>query len=226
YRDSPSLFTPFGDCSFMPSGRNAYVRGCRGKHRDITCLFDMSVLRPHIDWDWTPLELAACFDIRNINIRACMLRLAEEVAKPGYDSDSLVDALFKVLITELCRHFKSLRLHNPHQGGQLCERKLSLIETYIDQSLEKSIRLEDIASLFGMCSRHLARLFKNTTGLSLGAHIAQSRIKRAKLMLMDPHSRVKEIAYQCGFVSQSSFSQAFRKATGQTPSQFRARLQP
>jgi AraC family transcriptional regulator len=47
------------------------------------------------------------------------------------------------------------------------------------------------------------------------------RIQRAKTLLANPNSSVTEIALDVGFSGTSSFSAAFHRITGQTPTGFR-----
>jgi AraC family transcriptional regulator len=70
--------------------------------------------------------------------------------------------------------------------------------------------------------RQLTRAFRASCGHSIGDHVAQCRIDNAKRLLVTDES-IKSIAYSLGFASASSFSFAFRCATGQTPRAFRER---
>jgi AraC family transcriptional regulator len=54
--------------------------------------------------------------------------------------------------------------------------------------------------------------------------VARHRIDAAQRMLKTEDS-IKAVAYATGFSSPSSFCYAFRQATGETPRQFRQRLQ-
>lgn len=72
-----------------------------------------------------------------------------------------------------------------------------------------------------MSVRHVARVFRDGTGVSLGEFVARSRIALAKELLRNDGARIKEISWRCGFSSTSAFSAAFRAATGQTPKDFR-----
>jgi AraC family transcriptional regulator len=83
------------------------------------------------------------------------------------------------------------------------------------------LTVESLASRCGFSTRHLSRIFRKTTGKTLGDFVAEVRIGRAKRRLADRDGLIKEIAYECGFRSQSAFAHAFRRATGQTPQQYR-----
>lgn len=223
-RQYPSAFTVFGNCCFVPAGHESYARGGVGDYREICCLFDMALFSPHVNWQWTPLELAACFDIRNLNIRTYLLRLAEELMTPRYGQLELVDAIIQALMVELSRHFRGIRDASDKTTGQLSARHLRLIEETVVSSGGRELNIDSLAQLCEVSGRHLSRMFKKTTGRTLGQYINEVRINRAKLLLSQPDCLVKEVAFKCGFSNQSSFSQVFRKATGKTPKQFRSEI--
>ena len=57
---------------------------------------------------------------------------------------------------------------------------------------------------------------------SIGDYMEQRRMEAAKRLLMEGES-VKSIAFAMGFASPSSFTFAFRRAVGTSPSTFRQR---
>jgi AraC family transcriptional regulator len=82
----------------------------------------------------------------------------------------------------------------------------------------------ELAAACGMGGRRLAFAYRNTTGVTLRSFIAGARLERAKIMLMDRHTLIKQVAYDSGFHSSAAFTAAFRKATGMTPVAFRAQI--
>ena len=64
--------------------------------------------------------------------------------------------------------------------------------------------------------------FKQTTGKSLHAYVEEVRLARAKAFLSDTEKSMKEIAYELSFTHQATFTASFRRATGMSPSQYRA----
>jgi AraC-like DNA-binding protein len=69
---------------------------------------------------------------------------------------------------------------------------------------------------------HLSRTFHAAHGQSLYRYQTQLRLARAIERLTSGASDVTGVALDCGFSSHSHFTLVFRKATGLTPSQFRA----
>jgi AraC family transcriptional regulator len=68
--------------------------------------------------------------------------------------------------------------------------------------------------------RQLTRGFHGSRGCSVGDYIANLRLDHAKRLLSTDQS-IKAIAQALGFSSPSSFCSAFRRATLETPMQFR-----
>jgi AraC family transcriptional regulator len=54
-------------------------------------------------------------------------------------------------------------------------------------------------------------------GISPHQYLLQQRVERAKQLLKQRNLSIVDIAFQCGFNSQSHFTRCFRKWTGITP---------
>jgi AraC family transcriptional regulator len=220
-RSHRDIFAASGDCCFVPAGHEMLVRCPEGQQRVLACRFAPDAVREYFDCEWTPLELASCFDINNIQIRASLSRIAEEVLCPGFAADVVIDSALSILIVDLHRHFHATRQAAPHSVGRLPPHKWRRLAELIHSTDHSFLTVEWLASRCGLSARHLSRVFRNTTGKTLGDFVAEVRIARAKRRLADRDGLIKEIAYGCGFRSQSAFACAFRRATGQTPQQYR-----
>lgn len=93
---------------------------------------------------------------------------------------------------------------------------------YIDRNLDKPLRQEGMLGLAGMSAAKFKKLFKRFTGESMSDYIASHRIERAKLLLLQGES-VGRVSKDVGFEMPTSFATAFKRATGQTPTQWRRR---
>ena len=220
-RSHRNVFAASGDCCFVPAGHEMLVRCPESEQRVLVCRFDPETLRANFDWEWTALELASCFDINNIQIRGGLSRIAEEVLCPGFAADVVIDSVLSTLMVDLHRHFHATRDAAPRSVGRLLPKKWRILEEMIHSTDHPHLTVESLASRCGFSTRHLSRIFRKTTGKTLGDFVAEVRIGRAKRRLADRDGLIKEIAYECGFRSQSAFAHAFRRATGQTPQQYR-----
>lgn len=82
---------------------------------------------------------------------------------------------------------------------------------------------DEAASSQNMSLRTLQRRLEEE-GLSFRVLVDQTRAHRAESLLADDRYTLSEIAYQCGFSEQASFSRAFKRWFGVTPSQYRHKL--
>jgi AraC family transcriptional regulator len=105
--------------------------------------------------------------------------------------------------------------------GGLSALRLRLIDERLSD-IAASPSLAELAALCDMSVRQLTRAFRESRGQSIGTYIAKARVEAAKHLLAGDRS-IKSIAYHLGFTSPSTFTQAFRRATGETPGRFRVR---
>jgi len=83
--------------------------------------------------------------------------------------------------------------------------------------------IERVADELGMSARTLQRRLADED-TSFAAIVDEVRLEAAKQALADPTNSLAEIAFLLGFEEQSSFSRAFKRWTGISPSEHRARL--
>jgi AraC-like DNA-binding protein len=68
-------------------------------------------------------------------------------------------------------------------------------------------------------------MFKQATGLTFTDYLARVRVEKVKNLLLNPHKRISEAAYEAGFQSLSQFNRVFRKIAGEAPTLWREKLQ-
>lgn len=77
--------------------------------------------------------------------------------------------------------------------------------------------IRELAADLGMSQSHLRARFQASCGVSLGKHMRELRLERARGLLKMSPARVSEVAEQCGFSSLFSFSRAFKTRYGESP---------
>lgn len=95
---------------------------------------------------------------------------------------------------------------------------------YIKSNLEKDLTLVRLAELHHFNPSYLSRFFKQEMGINLSEFIDDSRIRRAKELLLNNELMVREVALQVGYESAHSFTRLFKKLTGMTPQEYRESL--
>jgi AraC-like DNA-binding protein len=116
-------------------------------------------------------------------------------------------------------------------GSNLTQDK---IEEYKNQLLEllnsekpfldPQVSLADLSEKLSISTKHLSQVINQSFNKSFFDFINSYRIQEARQILKesrDDKLTVLEVMYQAGFNSKSSFNTAFKKETGQTPSEFR-----
>ena len=98
-------------------------------------------------------------------------------------------------------------------------------KAFIQAHLQESIPLPIVARHSGLSEHHFSRVFKQVAGIPFTEYVNRARVELAKTMLLKPHARITEVAYEIGFQSLSQFNRSFVRFTGQSPSQFRRQAQ-
>lgn len=215
-------YEPLGEIFLVPPGEALHVRTEGASNQlSIVCEIEAEAVDRWLPGgvEWTERRLAASLDIIHPHMRACLFRLAEEARRPGAGSDTLASFVIGQLAIEVARYCAAIA-EGPLVGG-LASWRLRLIDERLRQP-GPAPSLDELAELCSVSVRQLTRGFRASRGCSIGDHIAQTRIDVAKRRL-DSAESIKAIAFELGFASPSSFSFAFRRATGSTPRQFRAR---
>jgi AraC family transcriptional regulator len=165
-------------------------------------------------------DLLPCADMQVPRLRQILCAIAQEMETPGFASETLLESLLISTAIDLARY---LRNREPADcpRSRASERQVRNVSDYIMANLSQSLGISDIARECGISTRHLARVFKEGTGLALGEFITQNRIALAKQLLAGENLQIKEISWRCGFRSTSAFSAAFRTAVGMTPRTYR-----
>ncbi len=100
--------------------------------------------------------------------------------------------------------------------------KISRVCEYIEEHLDEDLTVEILSEVADFSKYHFHRQFSEYIGISVFKFIQQLRLKRASYQLVY-HADIKiiDIAMDANFEYPESFSRAFRKMFGQTPSEFR-----
>lgn len=223
YFDSwgPRRFERIGNVFLLAPGESPRIRSDSGSSRSVVFWLDTELVRASFgsDLQWTRKRLAASLDIGNASIRSLLIRLADELRRPGFASSVLVELIAGQLAIELVRCCANLS-ESLVRGG-LDPWQLRLIEERL-MEVREAPTLMELAELCRLSVRQLSRRFRAGHGCSIGDYVARLRIEHAKRLLATDQT-IKRIAHLLGFSSPSAFAFAFRRATGETPRRFRRR---
>jgi AraC family transcriptional regulator len=151
-------------------------------------------------------------------------KLIRVIGSAGDDNRLYRESLGRVLAHELVRpNVGAQRSEAPARGG-LAGWQQRIVIAYIEEHLAEQIPLATLAGLVRLSPYYFCRAFKQSFGLPPHRYHNSRRIEQAKILLTKPAPSVTNIGMTVGFSDTSSFTTAFRKATGLTPSAYHRSL--
>lgn len=95
---------------------------------------------------------------------------------------------------------------------------------FIEARKQDDISLQDVAKAVNTSTFYFCKVFKKATGVTFTNYLSILRVSEAKTLLVNPHLRVSEIAFQIGFKSLTHFNRVFKQITGKTPTEYREQV--
>ena len=92
---------------------------------------------------------------------------------------------------------------------------------YMEKHLEDDISAQDVADQVFLSPFFLQRGFSLMTGFGIGEYLRNRRLYQAALDLRETEDRVIDIAFRYCYETPESFTKAFSRFHGATPSQVR-----
>jgi AraC family transcriptional regulator len=154
------------------------------------------------------------------------LSVLSEMTCPTAAGRMLVETSSLLLAARLAHsHFETglIRPPLPSRHG-LDDGRLRRVLAYIEEHLADDIAVADLANVACLSIFHFTRAFAATMGVPPHRYVSQRRLESAKAMIATGRGSLSEIALDCQFSSQSSFTRAFRRAVGMTPAEYRQTL--
>lgn len=152
-----------------------------------------------------------------------VLRIYQEQGGDKPTSDQLIGAAASMLMTTL--EIIDQRSENIRQRTH-SKPKMSLRNCmeWIDDNISEKINIRHLADIAGMTEWNFFSLFKSKYQISPHRYILDCRLAKAKAMLQDTDNAIAQIAYECGFSSQSHLTTSFKQHFDETPGQYRKRV--
>jgi AraC family transcriptional regulator len=107
------------------------------------------------------------------------------------------------------------------QRGGLAPWQAKRLRSHIEDKLDSSIRVTDLAGFVQLSTSHFFRAFRKTFGESPLTYIMKRRIRRAQQLMLTSRLRLSQVALECGLCDQAHLSRAFRRIVGTNPNAWR-----
>lgn len=151
------------------------------------------------------IPLAFCFDGSGIT---------------GLSGDALQEQIFcaqlELFLLHVLRDSSNFELPNKSQSAQNYNR---IVRT-LNDSVEKSLSLDELAQICGMSISNLKKTFHKYAGIGVMKYFTSLKMKRA-IYLMEKGMTIAEISHTLAYANQNYFSMVFKRETGYAPSLYR-----
>jgi PAS domain S-box-containing protein len=101
---------------------------------------------------------------------------------------------------------------------------ISAALAHIRDHLDGSLKLGDVARQAGLSDWQFDQRLRSLFGVSAAQYITRARIDLALSRLRGTTDPISQIALDCGYADQTSFTRQFRKSVGLTPHAYRAQF--
>lgn len=146
-------------------------------------------------------------------IKPLLQALEKALNEKEFGADLLSRAVFLQLMIEINRTAARKRYITASAG----DSKIVSILQYLNLHLTELLSIDELASRFYISKYHMMRRFKEETGYTIHSYIAEKRLLLAR-QLLSTGQPVTEVCYQAGYQDYSTFSRAYRKRFGASPS--------
>ena len=141
--------------------------------------------------------------------------LERELSEERFGRELLCNGLLLRLLIEIARSIEDARTRFVKPIAPADSRILDLLR-YIDAHLTEDLRIDTLAEQFYISRFHMMRLFRQETGQSIHGYLQERRLLYARDLIRQGISAT-ESCFLAGFGSYSSFTRAYAKHFGTTP---------
>jgi AraC-like DNA-binding protein len=113
---------------------------------------------------------------------------------------------------------EGLEPQSPETGDS---RVVALLEYLRNKPLSEHVSIDELGAVIGLSAGRLNQIFIQATGITPHQYWDRWRLQHVKRLLLRPDTRIKQIAFQCGFDDLSHFSGWFKRGTGLAPRAYR-----
>jgi AraC-like DNA-binding protein len=128
------------------------------------------------------------------------------------------------LLTIFAQHLSTLSNQLMVQSSAAEAPAIARARALIAERHAEELSLSAVAQSVNMSAFYFCKMFKKATGMTFTDYLARVRVEKVKNILLNPHKRASEAAYEVGFQSLSQFNRVFRRVAGETTTGYRDRV--
>jgi len=173
---------------------------------------------------WADAPMAPRLFFEDASLWGTAIKLKRVLEEADSHNRLYVEALGCVLAHELSQLGHGSARRKTSVRGGLASWQQRVVTAHIEEHLAEPISLATLAEIARLSPYYFCRSFKQSLGIPPHRYHMSRRIERAKTLLAERKYSVTEIGLALGFSDTSSFTAAFRKVTGTTPSRYSRNL--
>ena len=141
--------------------------------------------------------------------------IEQELSSNRYGKEIVSNGMLLQLLIEITRSTIHKEVQKPAPLLPKSKRMQDILH-YLDNHLTEELNIDTLAEKFYISRFHMMRRFREETGTTIHSYISDHRLLLARDLISqgDPAT---EVCFKCGFGSYSSFSRAYSKFFGVTP---------
>lgn len=159
--------------------------------------------------------------ILHIGINEVIIDLLEAIIEKTKTEKTGYQPLVSGIIVHLLGEIHSLTKQGEFEPEDITESIINKARVIFRTNIDDEMAIEKIAEELNVSYAWFRKAFKMYTGIAPHQYLLQLKIEKAKMLLTDYSTSIKEIALNLNFNSAYYFSKLFKEKTGVSPVQFR-----
>ncbi|WP_313077578.1 AraC family transcriptional regulator [Agrobacterium pusense] len=145
-----------------------------------------------------------------------------ELHRPEHGNELYLDSLITSLTIHILRHHSNGTKPVKSVKGGLSAAAATKVRDYMHEHFSRKLTLAELAAICGVSPGHFAQTFARTFGVPPHRYLVERRLDFAEKLLCETEMSVSQIAFVCGFSSQSHLTNIMRNYRQKTPHQLRS----
>lgn len=208
-----------GDIDIVPAGLDGWWQD----DRDCTIL--RLTIRPELlhaaarelGREPDTISLAPKFQLRDPRLESIAWAIKAEIEATVPSDSTYAEILGMALAIRLVESNGQERIETATTRASLSSRQQRRLAEFIEEHIDQSLSLADLAVVAGLSVSHLKPLFRASFGMPVHHYVLTRRVERARLLLLAADMPLAQVALASGFAHQSHMAHWMRRILGLTP---------
>ncbi|NLS16577.1 helix-turn-helix transcriptional regulator [Rhizobium sp. P40RR-XXII] len=163
------------------------------------------------------VSLTPKFQLRDARLESIAWAIKTEIEAPIPSDRTYAEALGLALAIRLVESGGQEAAGITATGATLTDKQKRRVMEFIEEHIDKSLSLADLAEIAGFSVSHLKPLFRATFGMPVHQYVLARRVEHARLLILSGDMPLAQVAAATGFAHQSHMSHWMRRILGLTP---------